>query len=110
MAGETDHWIGAYRVGKENEIDKFAWIDGSSLAYEKFTKKYSNPSNSNGNEFCVAKFYVLTEDEGQWNDYDCWSKSHWYYLIKNVVCQRSLSSKTQSIKGGTYKYYTCPVF
>ena len=97
LAGKTDHWIGAYRVGNENE---FAWIDGSSLAYEKFSKP--GPDNTGGNEFCASIFDSLSDNNGLWNDYDCWSKSHWKYLIKNAVCQRSLSSKTQSIKGGTY--------
>ena len=97
LAGKTDHWIGAYRVGNENEIDQFAWVDGSSLANQQFGG--SGADNAGGNEFCVAIFDTLSNNNGKLNDYDCWS-SHPNHAIKNFVCQSSLSSKTKTIKEG----------
>ena len=98
LAGKTDHWIGAYRVGNKNEDDQFAWVDGSPLAYEHFRE--NNPDNAGGNEFCVAILDSLSDNNGQWIDYDCWSKNHPKFAIKNFVCQSSLSSKSHTINEG----------
>jgi len=98
LAGKTDHWIGAYRVGKKNKIDNFVWVDVSSLTYENFSG--SGPDNYDGNEFCTAIFDSISNNNGQWNDFNCWSE-HWKHHIKTFVCQRSSSSETQSTTTAT---------
>jgi len=78
-------WIGAFRIGPVNHFGHFAWVDGSTMnGYRNF--EGPNPSNSRGNEFCVM-MNVNNNNNGKWNDYDCWSLST-HIQVTNYVCQR----------------------
>jgi len=77
-------WIGAFRLGWGKHYGQFAWVDGTMMgAYHNF----ESTDNARNNELCVTiNFY--NNDNGKWNDYDCWSLSHGHYQVRNYVCQR----------------------
>ena len=97
LVGGAYNWIGAYRVGPFNVNDQFAWIDGSPLVYAPWSD--GNPSNSNGNEFCVQ---IMTSEtyNASWNDYDVWSENGALIEIMDFACQRDPLSISKPIEGG----------
>jgi len=96
LAGGANNWIGVYRVGPLNENDQFAWTDGSPLVYAPWAS--GNPSNTNGNEFCVHMGPYETY-YASWNDYDCWSENSSPLKIMDFVCQSDVHSIFKQIEG-----------
>jgi len=77
-------WIGASRIGGGKHYGQFAWVDGRMMGYHNF--EFFGFDNHGGNEFCVTINWN-NNNNGKWNDYDCWS-SNPRYPVRNYVCQR----------------------
>jgi len=77
-------WIGASRIGGGKHYGQFAWVDGRTIGYHNFES--FGFDNYGGIEFCVTINWN-NNNNGKWNDYNCWN-SNPHYLVKNYVCQR----------------------